>query len=38
MPDEIYVGQDRTWKPLHDTLRKCIGEKYPYPLSDKQEA
>ena len=38
MPDEIYVGQDRTWKPLHDTLRQCLGEKYPYPFTDKQEA
>ena len=32
LPDEIYIGQDKTWRPLHDALKKVMGDKYPYPF------
>lgn len=34
MPAEIAIGQDTTWRPLHDALRDAIGARYPYPFSD----
>lgn len=35
LPDEITIGHDRTWKPLHDALRAAIGEPYPYPFAQE---
>ena len=32
------TAQDRVAESYKDRFGKCIGEKYPYPLSDKQEA
>lgn len=29
LPAEIAVGQDRTWKPVHDALKAAIGDAYP---------
>ncbi len=36
LPDEIPVGADRSWKPLHDALRAAIGDAYPYPIPESK--
>ena len=35
LPDEISIGADRSWKPLHDALRAAIGDAYPYPIQEQ---
>ncbi len=32
LPNEISVGSDRSWKPLHDALKVAVGDAYPYPF------
>ena len=36
LPQEITVGQDKSWKPLHDALANAIGAAYPYPFESKK--
>ena len=33
MQPEIYINQDKTWRPLHDALAQVIGDRYPYPAN-----
>ena len=37
LPSPIFVGQDTTWKPLHDELAAALGSRYYYPESLKKQ-
>ena len=33
LPHEIYVGQDKTWRPFHEALNKASEGKYALPTN-----
>jgi hypothetical protein len=40
LPHEIFVGQDKTWRPFHEALNQATGGKYALPstLNSKEAA
>ena len=37
IPSKIMIGQDKTWKALHDALKASIGPRYPYPYQQQPQ-